>query len=277
MFAALELLPREPGIKNRIRNRWQPKKAELRQRRAPAGAPFFVLSVPWRKQGIDWAEIRVCAGGLSQKLLLPEGILLPENSGCAALVCTKYRQKLLFNTGLTFIRQCALPPRQTNITVLDSGARLIAEIRQLMPLAATVRVVSERPERYRTLQESLMDEFGASLLVTTAPNAAQGSTFLFALDDDCPVFVGDTVIFNNAKTAYGTFSVSGSGCALPEAYAAVLPPGISPEAFAEALYEYCSAAPLGALRYETVRLCGAALPLPDIVAEAKHRLRMPVS
>jgi len=270
MFAALELLARETGIKNRIRNAWRPGKPELRQVNVRAGAAFFVLSCPWNKRGLDWEAIRETAGRLSQKLLLPPGVVPPEDSGCAALVCTKYRQKLLFNTGLTLIKQCGLPPRRTSITVLDSGARLTAEIRQLMPLAATVRVISERPERYRDLQESLMDEFGASLLVTEAPNAAQGITFILALDSDCPVFTGDTVVFSNGEPSHCRFAVSGSGCILPEAYAAVLPPGIVPEAFAEALYEHCSAAPLGALCYETITLCGAAFPMRDMAAEIKR-------
>ncbi len=272
MFAVLQPLPLETGIKARLRKRFHPPQPELRAVRVPAGLGFYELDVPQGAGGIPWQSVCEAGGTLARKLLLPEGLRLPPDSGCEVLQCNRYQPRLLFNSALRLIRTCALEPRNTQITVLDRGAHFAADIRALLPHAATVRVITSLPGRYTHAVRAILEEFGATVLLCEDVEAAMGSTFILALDHRTDFFAGDAALLSSAAQpirARCRFSVTAGGATLPAAYQALLPPGVAPERFAEALYEHCCVAPLGGLCYAQYFLHGA----PSSPAELAQEIR----
>lgn len=240
----------------------------------PGGVSFYALRISARKSGPDWRLIRRAAGHLSGKLLLPNELTPPQGSGCFELVPRRYPYKLLFNTAVSVIRACHLDPLGCTITVLDGQGKFSSEIRQLVPLAAAVRVITQHPARYYTSAEAVLDEFGATLLFSDAPNAALDSDFILVLDAQTTVCAGrNTVVFTNRKENLRVFTISGDGVDLPEAYEALLPRGVTPECFAGALYEHCAALQLGALCYSRLQLSGVTMPFDDMILCAKNQVQ----
>ena len=275
MFVVLEPQPRAKGFSMRARGFLRPAVPKLVQVKLPSAAAFYRLPLPFARRGIDWRRVRGAAGGLAERLLLPPEVVLPEGCGCAVWQGTRLAETQCFHTALALLRVCAFDPRGLCVTLVDRDARFTHELRLLMPLAAELRVVTERPERYAPVREAMLAEYGAALLLSESLSAAQGGRFVIAPQADSLADTAlDTIAVTNGATN-ARFAVRGQGCTLPPEYAALCPPKIPPESFAAALYECCHAAVLGAQPFRETTLNGAAQPLPAIARELRHAYAEP--
>ena len=267
MFVVLEPQPRAKGFSARACGFLRPAAPQLVQVKVPSAAAFYRLPLPWRRKGIDWRRVRGLAGGLAERLLLPPEVVLPEGCGCAVWQGMRLAETQCFHTALALLRACPFDPRGLCVTLVDKDARFTHELRLLMPLAAELRVVTERSERYAPVREAMLAEYGAALLLSESLSAAQGSRFVIAPQADTLAGVAMDAIAVTDGAANARFTVRGQGCALPPEYAALCPPQISPETFAAALYECCRAAALGAQAFREVTLNGVPMALAEVAGE----------
>lgn len=272
MFAVLAIMPKEAGILKRIQTRLRPQTPQLIRTAVPAGAPFFTLLLP-RDKPINWQLVRRTLGSASRSVLPVEGITVPPESGCGLLAADKLRGKLLYNTAVALLQANRKHAQGMALTVLDSAGRFAPELRAVVPLARTVRVVTQQPGLYRAACREALQHFGASILLTAQPDAAQNSTVVLALDAACTAHFPKALVVALPGTATGRHTLTGQGVPLGGAWRELLPPGVAPELFACALYEHCGVAQLGGGIYADLQLEGKKTSLRQLQNQLPVLLR----
>lgn len=64
MFAVLKLLPREKGLRARIRERFEKNEPTVTQIAVKSGAPFFSVEMHMGRDGADWMTIASVLSGV---------------------------------------------------------------------------------------------------------------------------------------------------------------------------------------------------------------------
>lgn len=274
MFAVLNIRPKSDKVYKRMWEYAFPKKTEILQTAVRNGAPFFTVNVSRIRGEIPWDEISFYAGNCAERMLLPKGVIPPATSRVKAFVPKLLPQRVLFNTACELLSRISKNPIGKTITLIDMNGDLTREVHRLVPFASTVRVVTKKEELYEPFSEKIMEDFGASLLITDNVDSAADSNIIIAPDGltdeilpskTCIVFSG------REQPSQGYVSVTGRDMNLQPCYRRIVPQGIEPDIFAAALFEKCGVVNLVTLTYTRLHLygtdttlCGAAKMLAAI-------------
>lgn len=284
MFATVEFIAPQSGIKPRLQHFVHPPVPQKRQVAVPSGVSFCALRVPLNRNPgkknapLLWKSVQNAAGRFAGKLLVPDASAIPAESGCAALICAAYRQTLLLNSGLALLQRTKADPANLIFSVIDPQAQFLSRLRHLVPFCATLRLVTNEPDYCRHAQEELLDAFGASLLLSQEPESVQNSHIVFDLCGERPVHAPQSIVFTHpewAQQSTARFVVTGNGVLLPERYRNLLPQGIDEAWFAAALFEQCRCAPLGTLCYQTLSTNGIPCATDTLAAQIRRLLLDP--
>ncbi len=261
MFAVLQVRPPEKGILKRGWRYLHPGKPIAVQVAVKGGAPFLCVTVSKKRGQIPWKEIGFYAGRCAGRMLLPNGLLPPADCPVKPFCPTALASLALFHTACAVLAQRHAPPEGERITLVDQTGALARRADKLLPFAALVRIVTQRPSAYQPAVKQAMEEYGAALLVQETGIGAGDSTVVIApygLNGDfvpaarCAVFLG-----GSSTCETGGVTIRAEGFDLPEAYRRLLPEGIDADRFACALYEACGLRALGEQTYTRLQLYGA--------------------
>lgn len=271
MFVALEIIQKEPGgVFGRLRGMLVKPKLWLETGEC-AGAHYALLRVEasGRRDRIDWRAVERICGSYRNKLLLPEGLEPPIETGLVRPELRRFNDRVFQHTACEVIAQTRMPMYKRVLGFIDREAKYSHMLNELLRHYTSVRVVTDNLDRYHTEAERLLEELGAPVVVGTGLDSLAGCVLILspgafytsqAAAFSCPVVAGDVF-------------VAGGRCDLVTALRTVpgepvrsaCPAGIDPHDFAGALYEFCSA-DISTFLAERLLYNYRAAALPELVA-----------
>lgn len=260
MFAALIIRPQSNKFLKRKFQNIFPKKTEVLQTAVRNGAPFFTVIVSRKKGEIPWEDIEFYVGNCAERMLLPEGVLSPENSRIKVFEPQVLPKRVLFNTACELFSRSKRNPVGRTITLIDENGAMVHEVYRLVPFASAVRVVTQKGELYDRVSQEIMERFGATILIADSVSGAADSNFIIAPEGIPDSFLPSgkcAVISGREQPSRGFISVTCKNMNLQEHYRRVVPRGIDSDIFAAALFEKCGVASLAGLTYTRLHLFGA--------------------
>lgn len=268
MFVVLQALAKSRGGPGRFRAFFKKPQPELVQISVPGGAPFHILRMPRSGDDFDWKAIRSICGGRSSNLIVTPGINFPEDSGVSLFTPSRLPKKMLINHGAEIIRLSGIDPLRLLITVIDREGIVAEETRKLVHLASTIRVVTDNVARYTQVADKIMEDFGASIIMTDVPPLRNDITICV---DKPPLKLNSDIVFS-LQHAPCRFNINIRGIISPK-YHELIPPKIDPELFFCALYELCGAGALGSCECESFLLNGRECKKSEIAASLAEKIQ----
>lgn len=203
------------------------------------GLPFFVLDVPEEKNGADHEFIEKKCGRYVSRIIAPRTVLLPDSSRLKRFVSAGTKGRFLFNTAEETIRNSALPPSDISITLIDRSAFLSYEIKKLLPLASSVRVVTSRPEKYAAVCNEIYNEFGASVTVRPSYEPSSKKDIIICCDGATNRLMENSAVFSLKRGIYGNPRFYAEKIELSDKHKEIIPPDIDSSDFSSAVTELC--------------------------------------
>lgn len=260
MFAALIIRPQSNKFFKRKFQNTFPQKTEVLQTAVRNGAPFFTVTVSKKRGEIPWENVEFHVGNCAERMLLPNGVIPPENSKIKMFEPRVLPKRALFNTACELLSRSKRNPVGRTITLIDENGELSRDVYRLVPFASAVRIVTEKTDLYDSASEQIMERFGAALLVTDEVSRGADSDFIIAPNGVHDTFLPSKmciVINGREQPSQGFISVTCKNMNLQEHYRRIVPRGIDPDIFAAALFEKCGVSSLAGLTYTRLHLFGA--------------------
>ena len=217
------------------------ERIELKNRKA-----FYNCKVETRKGKIPWEEIEAVSP--AKTFLVPDCI--SEKPPFVVWQPKKLPQLMLFNSAVEYIRERALPPTKTQITIVDKEGRYVALLKNMINLASQITVITN-DERYRKLSQELLNDYGVSLIIREefcGEKVENG--FLFDCSgESAPLSYKGTVFSSEKKYLLNGKSLTPGGFDLPDEYEKLRILKINKLHFASALFELCDVKELQSLKF----------------------------
>ena len=264
MFATLAALPCPASLRARLRRRFSPPAPSCSRVTLPNFFSFYHIQAPLLPDdSLPWDLIAETAGTLKTRLLLPKGVTIAADAAVRAFVPQKLPLRVLCNSALHTLETLGLDPLSQSLCVVDPQGVLFDKLERFVPLAATLRVVTDDLGAYEETTAQLRARYGVSLVLSPTLDGAAESTILLLEDaaDAPPAFRG--MLFTNRPCRrINAVTLSPGTITLPPEFRALCPPGIDPLTFAAAAYELCAADELDSLRAPCVPFSTPAAATP---------------
>lgn len=239
MFVILRANECPKGIFKKAKQRKALAKSQPKSMPTDKGLPYFILDIPACPSDYSWNVIAEKCGRYASRIVAPRSLLLPDHTRLKRFIPRSMPSILILNTAAETIKKAALPPEQISVTVTDRNAAHASKICSLLPLAATVRIVTTHPERYAAACQKAFDEFGASLIIRTAYEPISKPDIVICCDGVISPAMNSAAVFGYKHKPCGKIYFCGSGIKLSQEHWDILPESIDPVDFAGALTELC--------------------------------------
>lgn len=239
MFAAVKLIHCEGKAPLRRKNLISSEKVSLGD-----DAFFFIISVRVYKGKIPYEKIKAYAGRYASSLLFPES---------KYKAVSELDEIRLLHNSVNFLSRSDEAPANRSVCICDIKGLFCDYIEKLVPLASAIHVICVEKEKYVAVSEKLLREYGAVISVSDSWNAVAEScsNVITEKSDILPLGYKGRVFTVKKRTLPFADFVIGEGIKLPEKYERLIPEGIDPVAFAEALYSRCGIKELSECPYES--------------------------
>ena len=260
MFVVLQIENRKTGLVARARERFSPDEPRLSKIAVKGGAPFFVLSVRRRRDGVPWEELQAAAGRGASRILFTTDDRPPERSRLRAFEPRRLPFRAMWNSVADVLQKSGVKPSALSIGICDPEGGLCGELTRAVHLAAVVRVATRKTRLYETAAEKMMSRYGASVLVDKEEGFLDGCNVVVKRQEDaapcCAVISANGFPLPSPRPSTHPSLLTGEHIALPDDYASLLPANVDETLFACALYECCSVRAMEKLRYKRLFLDG---------------------
>ena len=236
MFAVLQIKDKNSILrKSRI---------ESQRFTLPSGEAFFTVTAEKSFGRVPWKKLEQCMGILRKDVILPDGVILPSDSGITEFVADIFPRILLMNSAVKVLEGT----RQKSLIVFDERCIYRDYMKKLVRNFERIRVVTPIAHEYDAVSVELMENFGFSLEVSDKPSYKADVIISFEwgvpLYFSGKVFTGERRFLMNAKV------YSGGDIDLPEEYEKIRPEGVDKLQFVSALYEKCKVKNLRNMTYK---------------------------
>lgn len=210
------------------------------------GKSFYHCKAKVRKGRIPWKAIK--AASPAERFILPYNVT--EKPPVNVFTPEKLPQIMLFNSAVEYIKEKALSPSKTQITVVDKKGLYVNYFKDVIKLASHITVVTSA-QSYRQLSDELLNAYGVSLIIRDELYEAKGENcFLFDYEaETVPLSYNGTVFSKSKKYLLNGKSLTPGGFDLPYRYEQLLNKNINKLHFASALYELCEVKELQKLKF----------------------------
>ncbi|WP_312640550.1 hypothetical protein [Hydrogenoanaerobacterium sp.] len=238
LFAVLRIeKQQDEGIFARLLHRMKQRKMKAEAVDTPFGS-YALLTA--QSMQVDWDKVDALCGRAGRNLVLPRQLSIPEGYALRRFVPTALTLRVLCNTCVEIIRHSKLPLYRKIVTLVDPMAHYIDFVPELLYHCITVKVATSQVERYNLLSEQLMEELGASIVVTDSLDNFDSSILVVCPGDEgldkivtnAPVLTAGNIDIPSVCKLVGDMQIQPRG-----ELAAYVPKGITPLDFAGALYE----------------------------------------
>ncbi|MCL2507664.1 MAG: hypothetical protein FWF05_00665 [Oscillospiraceae bacterium] len=252
MFVILQIGERKKDVLSRLKERFSPEEPGLSKIAVRNGAPFFILRVRRRKDGVPWAEVKSAAGKGAARMLYTSDDRPPESMKLRAFEPDRLPFWGIWNSAAGLLKNSGVNPPELRLGIVDCEGELCGELSRAVMLASVVRVVTRKTRLYEAAAEKMMERYGASVLV--------GSDEAFVENCNFVVRKEGLAIGGHGSSC----AVTGSGFELPAEYAGLRPENVDETLFACALYECCGVRALGKQPFENLFWNGTKESQPEI-------------
>ncbi len=257
MFAALEIKQSEQGILAVMKNRMLKIPVNVRRIQIMGSNPFVVVSVVSNTKRIPWNVVVGKIGRLSNRMLLPNDVTPPSNSGVKVLDLTAdLPAKMLLSTAIDFSKYLSTPSRHQKITVIDRTGIYLDQIERLIKTVSVVRVVTDMKKQYENVSKEIFSNWGASISVLSNMRSELKSDIIISPFEQ--VINSEALVLSTDKCKVMTpKTIISPQITLPEEYRKFLPCGVDEHNFACALFDDCGLKKLADRSYDTMLFKGS--------------------
>ena len=269
MFAVLRVKSLSAtGIIGRLLHKIKKHSVKAELVKTPLGS-YLLLEA--ESESINWKKVENLCGRAGKRLVMPPELELPQVTTLKRFVPEALTGRIMLNTCTEVIRRCHLPLYRKIVTLVDINAEYTYYVPELLCNCITVRVVTACDDRYDEVSRQMMEELGASVLVTNTlgepqeqgdsifiicPNGNAASTIL----SKTPVFTLGNIDVPAPSKLIGDLQIKPQG-----QLAELLPHGIAAIDFAGAMYDYFGWQGGKKLLASTLRCKGNLLQQCDII------------
>ena len=154
--------PKISGIGQKLLDRIRPGKITCWEEQA-AGCRYRRIHVVTSRRGIPWKKVASLTKG--EKILLPREISIPPGVRMEPIVPKKLQPKLALAMLLGSLEKTKIPLSARTVGIIDWQGEYQQETIALAQEAATIRVLTQHPQEYRSFQKQMLDWYGAPILV----------------------------------------------------------------------------------------------------------------
>lgn len=213
----------------------------------PGGDAFFIVTAEKHFGRVPWKKLENCLGILKKDIILNGNIALPESSGITLFTPDIFPRLLLINSATDYILKHKSDFTSKSLTILDEEGLYSNHIEKLLHCFANIKIITHQAEIYDNLSQKLMENYGFSLIVTSAES--YDSDVIISHRCRVPIYFSGTVFSNEKKTIINGKVFTGRDVTLPTEYEKLNTCNIDPVMFASALYEKSACCNLSVLRY----------------------------
>ena len=225
----------------------QPK-IESKRYSLPSGDAFFIVTADRHLGRIPWKKLEKCLGILRKDILLPEDITIPPDINITAFTPDILPHLLLINSATDYIITHKESFKGKSLTIFDEKAIYQSYIEKLLPYFHSIKIITDQPDTYENLSQTLLQNYGFSLVVSK--EEAINSDVVISYQMRVPLYFEGTVFTNEKQYLMNGEVLCGSEIDLPDTYENIRPENIGRVLFASALYEKCKETNLGKLKYK---------------------------
>lgn len=231
MFAVVKFDKEPKGLIKKLIWRFSKREVNAEKVSVAPGVFYFFLRCNFTSERADWDLVENAARAMKNRLIFPEDIKAPEKFATVSL--EKLRQKAFIKTALKILKN----EKCESVTIDDRNGIFINYIENFVNLAPLIRVITNTPERYDSVSESIMEKSGATLLMCNE-NTDLEKTWLITYSGGAWHGEGIKAI-TAADVCYGAEKlIRLSKLSFNKQYLRLVPEGINIEKFFSALYEY---------------------------------------
>lgn len=247
MLSMLEILDDIQG--SAIRRLWHRLRTPsvVAQMRPVENTFFLKISAQLRRDKLDWKMIRAYSLDVSERILMPEGIDPPPETGLRRYIPYEYHRRLLENMAAEILVCSPKRPELRRVAVYGQDNEVIAMLPRLVSLAGEVRVITRRPFAVADTVAELCRRTGAAVTVSEEFDAS-GFDMLLAPAGGSKVFTlsGDMVVIAPDRPAVPvSLWVKGARPSLPAMLEGIYDERYDLTEFVGAFYEACQIKSLG--------------------------------
>lgn len=203
------------------------------------GLPFFILDISACANDAAWEKIAEKCGRYASRIVASRSLSLPDCGRLKRFVPSFTPSVLVFNTALDIIKKASVEPNKICITLTDRKALHPSRVHKLLPLSATVRVITAHPEKYAAACKNALDEYGASIVIRPSYEPVSKPDIVICSDGGVSPLMQSAAVFADRHSLTGKIHFCGSGVELTEAHSETVPSDIDPIDFAGAVTELC--------------------------------------
>lgn len=233
MFCVLNVRRRENTFTERLFGRFIKDDYSLKTVPVLKGAPFFVLTATVGKNGADWEMVESLVGKCAKRLLVQEGISLPNNDNIGVFKSNMLYKKIAENTFVEILRNNRINKSPKTVCISDNRANNTAFLSKISHYAKELNVITSAKEKYDEASSNIMKDSG---LTVSFLSSRKNEQIFIDLDNSTM----------NIRCENGVLNIAnGSDFTVPEIYRSLLPNGIDKYDFYSALYELCGVFAVG--------------------------------
>ncbi len=250
MITALSIITPEQGkgIK-RLINSLRANKISVELRRARGVCVKHITYTSYNGK-INIGKIDKYIGTQRNRLLCAEEYGFPKESGYKRFYSPKFASRLCTNMALKILEKCK---NSENITLglYDPEGSLHGYLARVLEFCCEVYVITDCTEGYRAELDAVMDEFGATAVITKQREELGRCDFIIAPDEiaeNLPVRE-DALVLAARSPKVGTKGLVFSKYyfKMPNGFDKIKPPELSEDYFCSALYTLGSQYELGSI------------------------------
>ncbi|MDF2568135.1 MAG: hypothetical protein K0R90_1591 [Oscillospiraceae bacterium] len=214
----------------------RPKIETIRMREAS----FYIVKVPNAKS-IKWGKVISALGKTSLKLVVQQGIELPDGEQVKKIDTTEYSHKILQMTIDYVFRQFKKPLKDIKMCLLDPRGIGLEYARIMIKYCGCLKIVTGKVDIYEDFSEQMLDEYGALVQVSESLENVNDNMLIVApygidLELTVPIMV-PVISISDTGLAHTFHSFRAQ---TPWRFKEIMPHNLDEHEYQAALYECCN-------------------------------------
>lgn len=190
MFAVLNVIKDNRFFLSRLLK----KKINLKLESVGDNAKFLKVEYYYKRKKINFEKIEKVIGNYASKIILPEFIKADKVAfkRLKVLNCDEFLKQVLTNTAGRLVLNSKKPLKDICVCLIDENGDYLEAAVRLLQIAGVVKVKTNQQLKYSQLSDRLLNECGATLIITDninnfdlllAPEGIDGNKPLICLSD----------------------------------------------------------------------------------------------
>ena len=200
---------------------------------------------------IDADKINRKLGAISRRLILPNTL---KNCTIDCFSSKKFIENALFNTAYFILKQMKCERRLLEIAVIDTKGEFVRKSQQLLKVAGTVVIFTEKPQEYSYISAQNLQEFGADFVIRNRECTSVDIGFIVSPTENVPC-----IYIKNHR-----FELDWEVFSLPSGFTRQIDSNISTADFLAAAQVFSKAEKIDTLKSEKLRVNGKTVSVSSL-------------